>query len=108
MDLTKIDKALQNIYDLDELENYRSNSPEELQEMYEDLSKEESVYLYRLIQEHFEIGVGDVSLDNLPPEIIKEYLMESEHNNWDGHGEGRPVLISLVHDIKRYYTHSKG
>lgn len=50
--------------------------------------------------------IGDGSfLENVPAELIKEYLAEATHNNWDGWEEYELVHIrQLMADMYLYFN----
>lgn len=94
---------LEQMRDTGVLEDRREYTREDLQKMYV-LSDADSNDLYSFVQEQFESGLPD--LDKIPAEVVKEYLEESIHGDWEGFQEKhKDALDLMITDLRRYAKH---
>lgn len=95
-------KVYQEIIEQNLLEDRREYGVEDLMNSYF-LNTQEAEMLNRLIQDAFDPECA-VELQNIPAEIVKEYLAETIHGGMEGF-EGREITVQLlINDLKRYFT----
>jgi hypothetical protein len=100
-------QTIQDIFDefeeLDLLEDRREYNAEDYQHAY-GLTEQEAQDLKYLVQREFDPNIPQIALDEIPANIIKEYLDESENQGFEGFNEHETIVIlKLFDDMKRYY-----
>ena len=74
--------------------------------LHSDLSDREIADLYCALHNRAEFK--GIDFDNIPAEIIKEYMKETLHNSFDGWREDtHDTIEALMFDIMRYAKHSR-
>lgn len=93
-------ELMSDIVDKELLEDRREYTETDLKLAYA-LTDEEARDLYSLIQAEFEPDLP--YLDAITPEVVKEYLEESIHGDWEGFREEHKLALDLmIADLRRY------
>jgi hypothetical protein len=104
--MSKLRDLLEEMIENEALEDRREYEVIDLISAYH-LTEEEGRDLKFLISREFDTShIG--SIDTIDAEVIKEYLQESIHEDWEGPytEHDRITLIGLIDDIIRYSNHS--
>jgi hypothetical protein len=99
-------QAFMTIIDADVIEDRREYDVQMLMSAYA-MTFDEATDLYALIQAFFEPHANAV-IEEMDAGIVREYLVEAEHSDWDGWDERhKATLMLLIHDIRLYVSVSK-
>lgn len=99
-------KEVQELYDeydrLDLLEDRREYDKEEYARANPGFTEEMCEWLHWLVQRDSDTD-RTIDLNALDPQIVLEFLVEGEHNNYEGWGEAEILVIRrFVDDLERY------
>ena len=93
-----VHEIVQEMIDLELIEDRGEYGTQDFAKGYPELSQHEVLELFRVVQ--LLSGRVGISLSAIRPDVIKEYLTESEHSGWDGFEPNQVTVIwSMLYDL---------